>query len=222
MSNQQSWCKPIVQPESNESVGNWIDIPTLLNEQSSDLATQIEKITTQMASLSQEEPLYLVFPKAEPHAEPLWDACCTIAASLKTTGYVLNVVVPHVRLMSEAASAIDALAAHGLPRGIPGLKVLMSISCAASALALNKLISYVDGVVVDVEELGMSTFATAQLDSPMQSSAVLEQLVYDCILSASEAGKPCFIGPYGLVTPSLKERVTDKKLRISGVINTLK
>jgi hypothetical protein len=223
--NQPSWEKQIVDPQSEAILGQWVDMPAYFFAQQGSSAELVESLINQFEAVSTDTPLFVVFPKAllgaQQNEVASWELCCSVATSLKNAGYSLNLVIPHVRLMSEAASAIDALAAHQLPRGIAGLKVLMSVGCAASALSINKLVSYFDGAVVDAEQLGLSAFATAELDSPMTSSSVLERLIFDSLQCASDAQKPCYLGPQAMVTSSLIERVEDKKVTLTGVIKPL-
>lgn len=213
MSDTQ-WKRSLVEPNNAESVvADWIALDVLLNEHPSLSPQQQAQLILEKVG---ETEAYLSFPKAD--SAELWKGACLVAAELKTLGKSLTLVLPKVRLMSEAALAIDTLAAHGLPRGVTGLKVLTSIDSAASALSCQRLISYVDGVVINFEALTKSVFATHEPSEQMYRSEVIEQLAFECLQLTSEVNKPTIASSLEMVTLSLKERMEDKKLQFSAAL----
>ncbi|WP_261817385.1 putative PEP-binding protein [Vibrio gallicus] len=82
---------------------------------------------------------------------------CEIIKSLRAKGIAIEVVVPFVKSLSDAARVIDALAEQGLPRGLNGLRVLFGADTPSAALLSERLLKYFDGVVVDLEVLAQLT-----------------------------------------------------------------
>lgn len=78
---------------------------------------------------------------------------CAVIKTLREQGLNIEVVVPFVRMLSDAAKIIDLLAEQGLPRGLNGLKVLFSCDVPSSVLLAERLLHYFDGVVVNVDNL---------------------------------------------------------------------
>ncbi|CAM3579137.1 Phosphoenolpyruvate synthase [Vibrio aerogenes CECT 7868] len=82
---------------------------------------------------------------------------CEVIRRLRQQGIPVEIVVPFVRTLSDAAAMIDRLAEHGLPRGLNGLKVLYSCDVPSAALLSERLLHYFDGVVVHVDHLTQFT-----------------------------------------------------------------
>lgn len=82
---------------------------------------------------------------------------CESIKSLRQQGLDVEIVVPFVKTLSDAARVIDALAEQGLPRGLDGLKVLFGADTPSSALLSERLLKYFDGVAIDLETLAQLT-----------------------------------------------------------------
>ncbi|GAM59510.1 phosphoenolpyruvate synthase [Vibrio ishigakensis] len=82
---------------------------------------------------------------------------CEFIKSLREQGFDVEIVVPFVKTLSDAARVIDALAEQGLPRGLNGLKVLFGADTPSSALLSERLLKYFDGVAIDLETLAQLT-----------------------------------------------------------------
>ncbi|MEZ9793180.1 putative PEP-binding protein, partial [Vibrio splendidus] len=82
---------------------------------------------------------------------------CQVIKALREQGINVEVVVPYVRALSDAAKIIDLLAEQGLPRGLNGLKVLFSCDVPSAVLLSERLLHYFDGVVVNVDSLASFT-----------------------------------------------------------------
>ncbi len=104
-----------------------------------------------------------------------------LISQLQERDIKLNLVVVDVQLMSEAADVIDKLVMMGLYRGMPNLTLLYSASTAASALFSTRLISYFDGVVVDVSKLTCSAFSSETVSDVMLESEAVNHLVEVCL-----------------------------------------
>lgn len=78
---------------------------------------------------------------------------CDVIKQLQSLGHQIEIVVPFVRTLSDAAKVIDLLAEQGLPRGLNGLKVLYVAEVPAAALLTERLLHYFDGVVINLENL---------------------------------------------------------------------
>lgn len=120
---------------------------------------------------------------------------CEVVKRLRADGHDIEVVVPFVRALSDAATIIDRLAEQGLPRGLGGLKVLYSCDVPSSILLADKLLQYFDGVVIDIESLaqfilGVDIKNEALTHSfDIQNEAVIE-LVIQMIKKVKKAKKP--------------------------------
>jgi pyruvate,water dikinase len=123
---------------------------------------------------------------------------CEVIKLLLARGKVVDIVVPFVRALSDAASIIDRLAERGLPRGINGLKVLYSCDVPAAVLLAERLLQYFDGVVINVTHLAELTLGVDRLNESLShlftldSEAVLT-LVDTAVKAARHAKKPVVI-----------------------------
>ena len=114
---------------------------------------------------------------------------------MEGTSASVQIVVPFVRNLSDAATIIDRLAIYGLPRGLNGLKVHFVCDVPAAALMADKLLQYFDGMVVNVDTLTQFTLGVDKQNEALehhfdpQNEAVLH-LVGQAIQAAKKANKP--------------------------------
>ncbi len=140
---------------------------------------------------------------------------CVVIKELQKQGYNIEIVVPFVRALSDAATIIDRLAEQGLPRGLNGLKVLYSCCVPSAALLADKLLQYFDGVVIDWDELTQTTLgvdkhneAISYLYNP--ESEALTQLVSIAVTAASASKKTIIVVMRGLEDfPKLQEHLIE-------------
>ncbi|MCE0492568.1 putative PEP-binding protein [Vibrio salinus] len=92
---------------------------------------------------------------------------CEVIKSLRQQGIDVEIVVPFVRALSDAATIIDRLAENGLPRGLNGLKVFYSCDVPSSALLSEKLLQYFDGVVINVDHLTQFTLGVDRFNEQL-------------------------------------------------------
>ncbi|CAM2945815.1 putative PEP-binding protein [Vibrio rarus] len=123
---------------------------------------------------------------------------CEFIKQLRDKGIDVEIVVPFVRSLSDAAKVIDNLAEQGLPRGLNGLKVLFGADTPSAALLAERLLKYFDGVCVDLASLAQLTLgidrnnelvATVYND---EHESVIEMLTL-IVSQAIAAGKGCII-----------------------------
>ena len=134
---------------------------------------------------------------------PVFALECQVVKSLRAAGVEVEVVVPYVRTLSDAAKIIDLLAEQGLSRGQNGLKVAYCVDVPSSALLADKLLPYFDGVVLDIENLAQTTLGIDRYNSALEylfdaeNDAVL-MLVKSTIKAADESGKAALVMSSGL------------------------
>ncbi|CDU06790.1 phosphoenolpyruvate synthase [Vibrio coralliirubri] len=140
---------------------------------------------------------------------------CQVIKTLREQGINVEVVVPYVRALSDAAKIIDLLAEQGLPRGLNGLKVLFSCDVPSAVLLSERLLHYFDGVVVNVDSLASFTLGVDKHNEAQQhafdpqNDAVITLL--DMIVKATlNAKKPVLLVTQGLVDyPRLQGYIAD-------------
>ncbi|CDT87445.1 MULTISPECIES: putative PEP-binding protein [Vibrio] len=140
---------------------------------------------------------------------------CQVIKALREQGINVEVVVPYVRALSDAAKIIDLLAEQGLPRGLNGLKVLFSCDVPSAVLLSERLLHYFDGVVVNVDSLASFTLGVDKHNEAQQhafdpqNEAVITLL--DMIVKATlNAKKPVLLVTQGLVDyPRLQGYIAD-------------
>ncbi|USD66516.1 putative PEP-binding protein [Vibrio sp. SCSIO 43136] len=93
-----------------------------------------------------------------------FSAECEVIKQLIVAGHCVEIVVPFVRSLSDAAQVIDLLAEHGLPRGLNGLKVHYSCDVPSAALLSDRLLQYFDGVVIHADHLAQYALGLDSLD----------------------------------------------------------
>ncbi len=128
---------------------------------------------------------------------------CEVIKSLQQQGHNVEIVVPFVRALSDAAKVIDLLAEQGLPRGLNGLKVLYTVDVPSSALMAERLLHYFDGVVINLENLAQFTLGVDRINESLeylfdpQSDAVLS-LIRTTVKAANQSAKPVVLTTNGL------------------------
>ncbi|WP_105903760.1 putative PEP-binding protein [Vibrio gangliei] len=123
---------------------------------------------------------------------------CLVIKQLREKGIDIEIVVPFVRALSDAAMVIDRLAIQGLPRGLAGLKVLYCCDAPSSVLLADKLLQYFDGLVVNTGNLTQLTLGVDIHNEDLNSlfnpehDAVL-MLLSQAVKVANNAKKPCIV-----------------------------
>nr|WP_319783902.1 phosphoenolpyruvate synthase [Oceanisphaera sp. IT1-181] len=106
----------------------------------------------------------------------------------------VEIMIPFVRTLSEAASVIDILAENGLKRGEAGLKVIMMCELPSNALLADKFLAYFDGFSIgsnDMTQLALgldrdSGLVAASFD---ERDEAVKALLSMAIKAAHKAGK---------------------------------
>lgn len=106
----------------------------------------------------------------------------------------VEVMIPFVRTLTEAASVIDILAENGLKRGEAGLKVIMMCELPSNALLADKFLAYFDGFSIgsnDMTQLALgldrdSGLVAASFD---ERDEAVKALLSMAIQAARKAGK---------------------------------
>uniref|UniRef100_UPI0030DC60DF putative PEP-binding protein n=1 Tax=Vibrio neptunius TaxID=170651 RepID=UPI0030DC60DF len=93
---------------------------------------------------------------------------CQVLKALQQQGVQVEIVVPFVRALSDAAKIIDLLAEQGLPRGLNGLKVLYTVDVPSAALLSERLLHYFDGLAINLENLSQYTLGVDRLSEDLQ------------------------------------------------------
>ncbi|MBN3493128.1 MULTISPECIES: putative PEP-binding protein [Vibrio] len=128
---------------------------------------------------------------------------CQVLKALQQQGVQVEIVVPFVRALSDAAKIIDLLAEQGLPRGLNGLKVLYTVDVPSAALLSERLLHYFDGLVINLENLSQYTLGVDRLSEDLQhlfdpqSEAVIA-LVDMAVKAANHNSKPVLVVTSGL------------------------
>lgn len=140
---------------------------------------------------------------------------CKVIKQLRQKGLNIEIVVPFVRALSDAAMVIDRLAVQGLPRGLDGLKVLYCCDAPASVLLADKLLQYFDGLVVNTGNLTQLTLGVdihnetlGSLFNPEHEAVLM--LLSQAVKAASHANKPCLVYCQNLTMyPKIQEMLAD-------------
>lgn len=120
---------------------------------------------------------------------------CDVIKALQHKGLEIEIVVPFVRGLSDAATIIDRLAENGLPRGIKHLKVSYSCDVPAGALLAERLLQYFDGLVINIDHLTQFTLGLDKYNEALrylyepENEAVIA-LVDTAVKAAHMARKP--------------------------------
>lgn len=140
---------------------------------------------------------------------------CSVIKALRNAGVNVEIVVPFVRTLSDAATIIDRLAEQGLPRGLQGLKVHYSCDVPSAALLAERLMHYFDGITINIDNLTQYTLgidknnaALAHLFNP-ESEAVVALLDL-AVKAAYQAKKPILVVTQSLADyPKLQEHLVE-------------
>ena len=112
----------------------------------------------------EEENPMLGFRGASRYVAPDFAECFAMEAEamrkvrneLKLTN--VELMVPFVRRLDEAAGVIELLAKHGLKRGVDGLRIVMMCEIPSNALLADEFLEYFDGFSIgsnDMTQLGL-------------------------------------------------------------------
>lgn len=129
---------------------------------------------------------------------------CQVIKTLREQGINVEIVVPYVRALSDAAKIIDLLAEQGLPRGLNGLKVLFSCDVPSAVLLSERLLHYFDGAAVNVDSLtqfalGVDKQNEAQQHAFDPQNEAVITLISNIVKATQHAKKPVLIVTQGLV-----------------------
>ncbi|MCZ8500871.1 phosphoenolpyruvate synthase [Vibrio lentus] len=140
---------------------------------------------------------------------------CQVIKTLREQGFNVEIVVPYVRALSDAAKIIDLLAEQGLPRGLNGLKVLFSCDVPSAVLLSERLLHYFDGAAVNVDSLtqfalGVDKQNEAQQHAFDPQNEAVITLISSIVKATQHAKKPVLIVTQGLVDyPRLQGYIAD-------------
>ncbi|MDH5925380.1 phosphoenolpyruvate synthase [Vibrio lentus] len=140
---------------------------------------------------------------------------CQVIKTLREQGINVEIVVPYVRALSDAAKIIDLLAEQGLPRGLNGLKVLFSCDVPSAVLLSERLLHYFDGAAVNVDSLtqfalGVDKQNEAQQHAFDPQNEAVITLISSIVKATQHAKKPVLIVTQGLVDyPRLQGYIAD-------------
>jgi pyruvate,water dikinase len=112
----------------------------------------------------------------------------------------VEVMIPFVRTVSEAAGVIDVLKEHGLERGKHGLRVIMMCELPSNALLATQFLEHFDGFSIGSNDLTQLTLGldrdsglvAAQFD---ERNDAVKALLHMAIQACKKAGK--YIGICG-------------------------
>ncbi|WP_454442827.1 putative PEP-binding protein [Vibrio bathopelagicus] len=140
---------------------------------------------------------------------------CQVIKTLREQSINVEIVVPYVRALSDAAKIIDLLAEQGLPRGLNGLKVLFSCDVPSAVLLSERLLHYFDGAAVNVDSLtqfalGVDKQNEAQQHAFDPQNEAVITLISNIVKATQHAKKPVLIVTQGLVDyPRLQGYIAD-------------
>ncbi|MFP8965334.1 phosphoenolpyruvate synthase [Pokkaliibacter sp. CJK22405] len=84
--------------------------------------------------------------------------CQAIKRARDTMGLTnIEIMIPFVRTVSEAAQVIDLLAEHGLKRGENGLRIIMMCELPANALLADEFLEHFDGFSIGSNDMTQLT-----------------------------------------------------------------
>ncbi len=84
--------------------------------------------------------------------------CAALRQVREAMGYVnVEIMVPFVRTLGEAAKVTELLAAHGLRRGEKGLRVIMMCEVPSNAVLADEFLEYFDGFSIGSNDLTQLT-----------------------------------------------------------------
>ncbi|OHU85136.1 MULTISPECIES: phosphoenolpyruvate synthase [Pseudoalteromonas] len=106
----------------------------------------------------------------------------------------VEIMIPFVRTLEEAAQVIELLEAHGLKRGENGLKVIMMCELPSNALLAEEFLEYFDGFSIGSNDLTQLTLGLDR-DSGLiahlfdERNPAIKKLLSMAIKTAKEKGK---------------------------------
>jgi pyruvate,water dikinase len=115
-----------------------------------------------------------------------------VREELKLTN--VELMVPFVRRLDEAAGVIDLLAKHGLKRGENGLRIVMMCEIPSNAILADQFLEYFDGFSIGSNDMTQLTLGVDR-DSALVASAfderdaAVEALLAMAIQACNRAGK---------------------------------
>ncbi len=106
----------------------------------------------------------------------------------------VEIMIPFVRTLSEAASVIDLLAEQDLKRGENGLRVIMMCEVPSNALLADKFLQYFDGFSIgsnDLTQLSLGLDRDSGIVSQLfdERNEAVKVLLAMAIQAAKKAGK---------------------------------
>lgn len=153
-----------------------------------------------------EENPMIGFRGASRYVSPLFADCfaleCKAVRRVREDMGLTNVevMIPFVRTVSEAANVINVLKHNGLERGKHGLRIIMMCEVPSNALLASEFLDYFDGFSIGSNDLTQLTLGldrdsglvAAQFD---ERNAAVKSLLHMAISSCKKAGK--YIGICG-------------------------
>lgn len=153
-----------------------------------------------------EENPMLGFRGASRYVSPLFEACfaleCKAVRRVREEMGLTNVeiMIPFVRTVSEAAGVIQVLKQNGLERGKDGLRIIMMCEVPSNALLAKEFLEYFDGFSIGSNDLTQLTLGldrdsgliAAQFD---ERNDAVKALLHMAISTCKAAGK--YIGICG-------------------------
>ena len=115
----------------------------------------------------------------------------------------VEVMVPFVRTVSEAASVVELLAANGLKRGLHGLRVIMMCELPSNALLADEFLVHFDGFSIGSNDLTQLTLGldrdsglvADRFDERNDAVKMLMKRAIDACLNAGKYIGICGQGP---------------------------
>ena len=112
----------------------------------------------------------------------------------------IEVMVPFVRTVDEAASVVDVLARNGLRRGQDGLRIIMMCEIPSNALLASEFLEFFDGFSIGSNDLAQLSLALDR-DSALvaglfdERNPAVKELIRMAVEACRDAGK--YIGICG-------------------------
>ncbi|MDI3491756.1 MAG: pyruvate, water dikinase, partial [Thauera sp.] len=106
----------------------------------------------------------------------------------------VQIMIPFVRNLEEAAGVVDLLAEHGLKRGVNDLKLIMMCEIPSNAILAEQFLQYFDGFSIGSNDLTQLTLGLDR-DSGLVAHAfderdpAVKQLLSMSIQAANKLGK---------------------------------
>lgn len=106
----------------------------------------------------------------------------------------VEIMIPFVRTVSEAASVIDLLAKHDLRRGDQGLKVIMMCELPSNAVLAESFLKYFDGFSIGSNDMTQLTLGLDRDSGEIahlfdERNEAVKAMLSMAIQAANKAGK---------------------------------